>query len=64
MEYTVLNIKSDLKYFISKILWWPTISLIYVHIGAIYGVYLCITCAKWQTIVMIYILGKHLKDYF
>ena len=58
-----MDIKCKLKDYLSQILWLQSLSLIYVHIGAIYGVYLCITSAKWQTIVMIYILGKQLTIY-
>lgn len=59
MEEKILNLKSRIEYCLSQILWMQSFSLIYVHIGAVYGTYLCITSAKWQTIVMTYILGKH-----
>lgn len=58
MESQISRVKSDLRYYFSQLLWMQSLSLTYVHIGALFGVYLCVTSAKWQTIVMTYILGN------
>jgi len=59
----MLFIKSDWNDLISKILWAPTILLLSVHTAAIYGIYLSITSAKWQTFIIVYILGKNLFSF-
>lgn len=34
-----------------KIVWRNVIAFIYLHVGAVYGLYLCFVAAKWQTVI-------------
>jgi hypothetical protein len=49
-------IKPEWIHFLSQINWSVAIGLLVLHIGAVYGFYLILFFAKWQTIVVHYIL--------
>jgi len=50
-------IKPEWIHFLSQINWSIAIGLLVLHIGALYGFYLTLFFAKWQTIVVYYILS-------
>lgn len=43
--------KDDKKKYQWKIVWRNVIAFIYLHVGAVYGLYLCLTGAKFLTVL-------------
>ena len=58
MDQGITEIKKESVNFGWKIQWTALFTLLHLHLGAIYAIYLAITSARWQTIVMAHILGK------